>query len=93
MKEIQPISIWFNGQALLANRINMYVVHDNLVDSATFYYQLICYQNDSFVANLAEGNLVMNGQAYEDWGNTGGDINNEAYVWAAQSLNLTLITP
>lgn len=91
MREIQPVAIWSNGQMLSANTINMYVIHDNLSNSATFYYQLMCYDNGSFVANLAEGNLTMNGQAYEDWGNSGGDINNEAYVWAAASLNLTLI--
>lgn len=88
MKEIQPISIWSNGQQKSGTVLNMYSINDNLSTSATFYYSILV---DS-VSNerVAEGNLTMDGQDYIDWG-AATDINDEAFVWAAGKLNLTLV--
>jgi len=41
MVPIQPVQVWFNGVEMEANRLNLYVINDNLKDSATFYYSLI----------------------------------------------------
>ena len=94
MKEIQPISIWANGTSQSANFINAYVINDNLINSATFYYSLLSSTTDgdgnvSSIA-LSQGNLNMGGTDYEDWGEAS-DINQEAYVWITTQLNLTLV--
>lgn len=41
MVPIQPVSVWFNGVETPANRLNLYVINDNLKDTATFYYALL----------------------------------------------------
>ena len=41
MRAIEPVSVWFNGAEMQANRLNLYVINDNLKDSATFYYALV----------------------------------------------------
>ena len=43
------------------------------------------------VQQVAQGNLTMSGQAYIDWNSVeGGTINEAAFVWAAEQLNLEL---
>ncbi|QGH72916.1 MAG: hypothetical protein [Podoviridae sp. ctrTa16] len=88
-RSIQPVSVWVNGRLLSANNIVASVVSDNLATSATFYYRLVAV--DGEVSTFAaEGNLVMDGEDYQNWG-VSGDINQEAYVWMATKLNLTLV--
>ena len=41
MRAIQPVQVWFNGVEMEANRLNLYVINDNLKDSATFFYALV----------------------------------------------------
>ena len=41
MAQIQPISTWFQGATHQANVFSLYSSGDNLIDSATFKYQLI----------------------------------------------------
>lgn len=41
MVPIQPVSVWFNGVEMQANRLNLYVINDNLKDTASFYYSLL----------------------------------------------------
>jgi len=125
MVPIQPVQVWFNGVEMEANRLNLYVINDNLKDSATFYYSLLVetpipttttttgettttttgngptpppppppptpgpIMNN--IVQVAQGNLVMNGQDYIDWDSSDpGTINEAAFVWAAGKLNLTL---
>jgi hypothetical protein len=72
-------------------------IDDNLENQAQFYWQLFAkYQdsegNDVVGQALSQGNLTMSGTDYTDWGNQGGsDINNWAYNWAANLLNITII--
>ena len=40
MRPIEPVSVWFNGVEMQANRLNLYVTNDNLKDTAQFYYAL-----------------------------------------------------
>lgn len=85
MKQIQPISIWVNGQQQTATVFNLIIINDNLLNSATFYWQLL----DSAEVKLADGNLTMVEPQYDQWG-TSSDVNQWAYEWAATQLNITL---
>jgi hypothetical protein len=86
MKQIQPVSIWYNGNQIEATQLNAYVINDNLVDSATFYYALLNADNIS----LTKGNLYMTGFDYEAY-NTSPDANEYAYNWVATNLKITII--
>jgi len=86
MKQIQPVSIWYNGQMVLANIFNMNSTNDNLVDSATFYYVLYVDAN----YQVASGNLTMTGADYTTYSSSI-DSNEYAYQWGATQLNLTLV--
>jgi hypothetical protein len=85
MKTISPIQSWINGKSVTATIFNMYVIGGVLGSSASFYYSLL----DSDLANVAQGNLTMSGEAYLGWGND----DEYAWNWAASSdqLNLTII--
>ncbi len=85
MKQIQPITLWVNGQQQTATLFNLIIINDNLLNSATFYYQLL----DADASKLADGNLTMGEPDYDVWGATS-DINQAAYEWAATKLNITL---
>jgi len=85
MKQIQPIQIWVNGSLQTATVFNLIIINDNLLNSATFYWQLL----DSAAVKLADGNLTMGEPQYDQWG-TQSDANQWAYEWAATQLNITL---
>jgi hypothetical protein len=85
MKQIQPITLWVNGQQQTATLFNLIIINDNLLNSATFYWQLL----DADASKLADGNLTMGEPDYDVWGSSA-DINQSAYQWAASQLNITL---
>lgn len=82
MVVISPISIWYNGQSKSATVLSAICINDNLQNAATFYYKLM----DATQLMLAEGNLVMTGDAYKNW-----QTNQQAYEWIAAQLNLTIV--
>jgi len=86
MKQIQPVSIWYNGQMVQATIFNMTSISDNLSSEAVFYYQLLSATNQQ----LADGNLTMSGFDYGAYSSSP-DSNAYAYQWGATQLNLTLI--
>lgn len=86
MKAIQPVLIWANGVNSQATQLSLTIINDNLSTSATLYYQLLSEDG----TQLAQGNLVIDGEEYQTWGEAS-DINSEAYVIAATKLGLTLI--
>jgi len=86
MKQIQPVSIWYNGQMIQATIFNMTSISDNLNSEAVFYYQLFSSTN----VQLTNGNLTMTGFDYEAY-STSPDSNAYAYQWGATQLNLTLV--
>jgi hypothetical protein len=86
MKQIQPVSIWYNGVMVLATIFNMVSTNDNLTDSATFYYAL--YVDANF--QVADGNITMSGADYISY-STSTTANDYAYQWGATQLNLTLV--
>ena len=86
MKAIQPVTIWVNGETKQGVWLNAYIINDNLLDSATFYWSIL----DVTELQLAQGNLIIQGQDYIDW-NANPDINDDAYLWISLQLGLTLI--
>lgn len=91
MKEIQPIQIWVNGQEQTGSLLNAYIINDNLLNTATFYWSIL---QSGFEFNqfntLTSGNLTMNEPDYSVWGSSA-DINLAAYEWITSKLGLSLI--
>jgi hypothetical protein len=86
MKLINAVSIWDNGQVLEAKILNAYAVNVTLGTSATFYYQLFSENVDLSVGQqLAQGNLSMTSEAYQEW-----NQDEFAWDWVAAQLNLTI---
>ena len=86
MKQIQPLTLWVNGTQQIATLFNLQSISDNLLDSATFYWQLL----DAESIKLQDGNLTMDAADYAIWSSTQ-DVNQSAYDWAASKLNITLV--
>ena len=91
MKTIQPVSVWYQGEAVEATVLASNCSYDNLSTSAQFSYQLIQvvvnsenpYMEQLTIVN--NGSLIMDGQTYLDW-----ETNDYAYDWIAQELKLTI---
>jgi len=94
MANIQPISTWYQGAEHQANVFTLYSTGDNLIDAATFQYQLIelivVSPEEQTSQTLITGELVINGTAYAEW-DAEVDANAWIYNWAAGQLNLTII--
>ena len=101
--KIQSITTWQNGQEKQANNFLLAIVNDNLSSSASLYYQLQNITETTIPATetepeqiitdvntLISGNLVIEGQDYQDW-DASPSANQWAYDWAAGQLNLVLI--
>jgi hypothetical protein len=89
-RAINPVSIWSNGKSENANLFSMISISDNLLDTATFYYQLLA--SDATVepateTQLAQGNLTLGPDEYPSWDGS----NNWIMDWAAEQLNLTFV--
>lgn len=82
MKKIKPISLWANGQAVEATKLNAYAVNVTLEISATFYYALLSDDNQT----LAQGNLTLTGEEYQSW-----NEDKNAWDFIAEQLNLEII--
>jgi hypothetical protein len=94
MANIQPISTWYQGEEHQANVFTLYSTGDNLIDAATFQYQLIelivISPEEQTSQTLITGELVINGTAYAEW-DAEVDANAWIYNWAASKLNLIII--
>jgi hypothetical protein len=86
MRNIQPLDIWSNGETKTAVCIKLYISYDNLESLAALQYSLC----DVDGVTIYEGQIILEGQTYIDWG-ASGDSNPEAYTIAATQLNLSLI--
>ena len=93
MKQIEPVTIWKNGESQEANLLNAYIINDNLATSCSFYYSLNASGEGTEAMplvigqTLAEGNVTMDGENYLLWNGN----NDDAYSYIATKLNLTLI--
>lgn len=83
MKQIEPIQSWVKGQKVTATILNVRPIGGELFKFAQFYYALL----DENMVVCADGNINMEGEAYQEWGN-----NDEyAYNWAASKDVLDLV--
>lgn len=82
MKEIVPITSWINGQSVESRILNSYAINVALGVSATFFYALL----DDNMGVVAQGNLLMTGDAYQQWA-----VDSYAWDWIAAQLNLTIL--
>lgn len=91
MRKIQDVPIWYNGENKNASWIYVNVSEVNLGISAKITYSLYAGEpSESIVksligARLQDGALVMDGQAYQDWGN------DDDYVWEWISAQLNIV--
>jgi hypothetical protein len=83
---IQPVSIWANGQSKEASELDARIIYDDLATSCTFYYELKEVVEGVSGSALSVGNVAMDGEDYINWDNS----NDEAYVYIAGKLNLTI---
>jgi len=94
MANIQPIQTWYQGAEREANVFSLYLTGDNLIDSASFQYQLIeelvIDREEIKSQTLITGQLAINGADYAQW-DAEVDANAWIYQWAADQLNLILI--
>jgi hypothetical protein len=94
MANIQPITTWYQGAEHEANVFTLYSTGDNLIDAATFKYQLIeeiiISPEEQTSQTLLIGELSINGEEYALW-DAEIDANAWIYNWAASKLNLTII--
>ncbi len=81
MKTITPVSVWYNGTSVSANKFRLYAIHNDLETKAIFYFELLV--NDQPVTN---GNLTMTGSDYTSY-----NSNTYAWNWAAGELGLVII--
>lgn len=89
-KAIEPVSIWTNGKSENANLFSMISISDNLLDTATFYYQLLASDTTAeqpTETQLAQGNLTLGPSEYQQWDGSNAWIMD----WAAEQLNLTFL--
>jgi hypothetical protein len=97
MKQIEPISIWINGEIKVGEYFKVTGINDNYESYATNYWQIfskILNENNEYVAGqmISDGNLNITGQDYIDWGNQPAmAINEWIYNWSASQLGLTII--
>jgi hypothetical protein len=94
MANIQSITTWYQGAEHEANVFTLYSTGDNLIDAATFKYQLIeeiiISPEEQTSQTLLSGELSINGEEYALW-DAEIDANAWIYNWAANKLNLTII--
>ena len=81
MKTIEPIISWISGQSVEAIILNSFGSNVTLGVSASFYYSLL----DVNMGIVAQGYLVMTGEAYQQW-----TADSYAWDWIAEQLNLVI---
>ena len=97
MKQIQPITIWINGEEKIAEYISVTGVYDNNATEAKEYWQLYTkIVDEQGVAEtgeqIAQGNISISGQDYINWGDQPAmNVNEWIYDWVAQQINATII--
>ena len=96
-KQIQPVTIWVNGESKQAEYFQVTCINDNYENSATNYWQLFTKNVDaegveSMGEQVAQGNLTISGEEYVAWGDQPAmAINAWIYQWSADKLNLVIL--
>jgi hypothetical protein len=92
MKQIEPIQIWKNGTNKTASILDAIIINDNLSTSCTFYWMLkeadsVVEEQTTSGETLADGNLTMTGEEYQDWDGS----NDFAFNYIAEKINVTIL--
>lgn len=99
MKQIVPVQVWFQGNEVLANQLDIVISFDNLSTYAIFAYTLLeTVQTESVDIEgnpittytyipVANGTVNMGGDDYTNWD----DSNQAAYAYVASKINVTLV--
>jgi hypothetical protein len=82
MKEIQPISVWYNGNLISCKYLNAWASNLVLNTNAFFIYQLLDENQDRII----EGTLQMDNEDYINW-----NQDSFAWDWIANKLNLVYL--
>jgi hypothetical protein len=89
MKTIEPVTVWFNGQEIQSTILKAIVSNDDLLNTATFQYQLmkenVVNEFYNYLEVVVQNYLTITGEDYLAW-----DSNDYAYNWIANQLNLTI---
>lgn len=97
MKQIQPITIWINGEEKIAEYISVTGVYDNNASEAKEFWQLYTkIVDDQGVAKsgqeIAQGPVTISGQDYINWGDQPAmNVNEWIYNWVAQQINAVIV--
>jgi hypothetical protein len=86
MRNITPLDVWVDGEIKQATNLTLIITYDNLESDGVFEYVLSDRDNNAFV----KGELAITGTDYVTWGQST-NANDDAYVFAATQLNLTLV--
>ena len=86
MKYIQPIEIWIDGNIVKGTILNIFVIYDNLNDSATFYYALYSGTLEEIGQKLTDSNITMTPEDYKNW-----QDDTTLYDWISKTLSITFL--
>jgi hypothetical protein len=101
MAKIEKFPVWKDGVIYEVDDLVVSIVNDDLATSAVFYYRLSVapveeVDGEGVVsvvspgATVADGNVSIGGEDYQEWGDSG-DVNAEAYEYVAGKLGLVLV--
>jgi len=96
-KQIEPVTIWVNGESKVAEYLSVTGINDNYESSATNYWAMYTKVVDEEGVEkqgeqVAQGNLTISGQDYINWGDQPAmAINEWIYDWSASQLNLVIL--
>jgi hypothetical protein len=96
MKQIQPVSIWIDGENKIGQYFQVIGISDNYENTANNNWQIFIKVTIDGIDQpgevISSGNLSISGQDYIDWGNVpASSVNTWIYNWSAQQLNLIII--
>jgi hypothetical protein len=91
MKQIEPVQIWTNGVLKTAEFLNATGINVTLGISAGFYWNVLtkvtdAQGNESAGESIAQGNLTMEGQDYQEW-----NQDEFAWEWIANQINVVIL--
>lgn len=86
MKNIQPITIWKDGQNIQSSFLKIQINFDDVSTHAIFQYELC----DNQEKTLMSSTVTISGDDYLNW-SSGGNSNEEAYQYVASKLNLVIL--
>lgn len=95
-KQIEPLTIWINGESKVAEYLQVTGIYDNYSSLARNEWELFTKVTtdgvDSMGEQIAKSNLTIDGQDYINWGDQPAmDINDWIYDWVADELNLVIL--